>query len=232
MTTLDGPLEELVAEMIPKIAVKAHRRFPMVPAEDFEQEIWVRALKSSVKLAKHLRNNEREFIWTELRRAATKLGMEDDRYRRACKAKTAGYRTFDEEFYSTGVLGRIITALAGGECKPSLVMSQALSGTDSAGVHINADDPFSGAEEYMAALVDVQKGLSAIKPGQRRLLLQYYGLPVEDTEEGRWERRKLASSMGLTYEALKMRVQRALRALQCELGGASPWRKQDQDQAA
>jgi hypothetical protein len=57
----------------------------------------------------------------------------------------------------------------------------------------------------------------------RRLLETYYGANQEDTDEGRWDREKLASSMGLTADALRHRVHRALQRLQKELGGADPW---------
>ena len=229
---LSGPLAEWLADRIPKWAAGAHKRFRMVPSEDFEQEMWARALKRAPKLAKHFREGQEELIYTELRSAATKLGMEDDRSRRAAKASAAGYSSFDEQFYTPGVLARLITALAGAECKPELAMEQAVFGTDAAGIHIQIEDPFSGAENYMAMLVDVKEGLDRIKRGHRNILLQYYGLPVDDdTDEGRWERRKLASSMGITYEALRSRVHYAKEALQRELGGEDPWRKQDREAA-
>jgi hypothetical protein len=222
-------LDEWLVTRIPKLAAQAHRRFPLVPAEDFEQAMWVRALERKAKLTRLLREGRDGLAWNELRSAATRLGKEDDRERRAAKAAAEGYKPWDEEFYSAGVLAQLLTALSGAESVAE-VIEQATNNTDAAGIHISTSDPDSSGN-YMVMLIDVQTALGKLRRGDQRILQAYYGLGVEDTEEGRWERRKLASSMGLTYEALRQRVFRALRALQDELGGDSPWRRQDKDAA-
>jgi DNA-directed RNA polymerase specialized sigma24 family protein len=95
---------------------------------------------------------------------------------------------------------------------------------DAAGIFIRSNDPFSGAENYQVMLVDIATAWERLSEGQRRLLRAYYSCNQEDTEDGRWERDGLAASMGLTGNALRVRVHRALERLQQELGGADPWR--------
>lgn len=227
---ISGPLAEWLADRVPKLASQAHRRFPMVPAEDFEQEIWVRALIRGPKLARDLREGNEAYVWNELRSATTRVGKEDDRFRRAQKAAAAGYKNWDEEFYSTGMLTQILPALISAEGDPAVAVYAATKGTDAAGIFIHADDP-GAFGNYAVMLIDVAAALAAIKAGNRKLLEKYYGLPEEDTDTGRWERRQLASSMGITYENLRQRVHYALKELQAELGGEDPWRKQDREVA-
>lgn len=222
---LGGPLGEYMAELIPRAARYGHRRFPQVPAEDFEQEMWARVLANPPKYRQLFDDARYGIIWAELRRAATKLGNEDDRYRRAVKAKAAGYSVWDEQFYSTGMLRVLLPVLIEAEFEPANAIERAASGTDAAGVYINSSEPGSAAENYMCMLIDVCSAFRKLTKGQQHLLETYYGVSQEDTEEGRWERNGLASSMGLTHEALRKRVERAMRALQHKLGGQNPWQR-------
>jgi hypothetical protein len=221
--TLTGPLAEFLADRIPKAAARAHRRFPAVPAEDFQQAMWCRVLVNPAKFGKLWADGRPGIIWAELRREGTKVGEEDDRYRRAAKALEDGYSVYDIEFYSTALLAVLLPALIEAEFDAAVAMETASSGTDAAGVHIRIDDPFGGAENYPVVLIDVAAAYGRLPEGMQRLLKTYYGVSQEDTEQGRWDREGLASSMGLTAGALRVRVHRALQRLQDELGGADPW---------
>lgn len=221
---IGGPLAELLADRIPKAAKVAHRRFHAVPAEDFEQAMWLKVLSKPDRFRRLFDEAKLGAIWAELCREGTKTGQEDRRYREAVKAKAAGYSLYDIEFYSTRVLGQLMPALVEAEFDVSIAMEKAASGTDAAGIHIRTDDPFGGAENYLVVLTDVVKAFGRLPEGMQRLLKTYYGVSQDDTEEGRWARDGLASSMGLTGHALQERVRRARIRLQDELGGADPWR--------
>jgi hypothetical protein len=223
-TTLTAPLEEFLTDRIPKAASRAHRRFPAVPAEDFQQTMWCHATAKGDHFRKLYDEGRLEVIWTELCRAGAKAGKEDDRYRRAVKALRDGYSVYDIEFYSTGMLAQLIPALVEAEFDVGQAMDKAAASTDAAGIHIRTDDPFGGAENYLVVLVDVTSAFARLPEGMQRLLRTYYGVSQEEGEEGRWAREGLASSMGLTSEALRKRVSRALQRLQGELGGADPWK--------
>ena len=228
-TVIPGPLGEWLADRIPKVARMAHRRFPTVPMEDFEQEMWLRAFNRKTRLAEFLRKDQEAYIWRELNAAATRLGKEDDRYRRACKAAAEGYRAVDEQFYSTGLLALVLPVLIGADWDVSAAVASASNQTDSAGVFIHGDQSAQG--NYQVILMDVCAGFAGLKGGDQRLLEAYYGCGSEETEQGRWDRQGIASTMGLTYEAFRQRAYRALRRLQRELGGEDPWRKQDREAA-
>jgi hypothetical protein len=217
-------LSELLGDRIPKAASRAHRRYPAVPRDDFEQVMWERALAEGPHFRKLFEEGKLEVIWVELCRAGAKAGREDDRYRRAVKALGDGYSVYDIEFYSTRMLAHLLPVLIEAEFNVSQAMEKAAASTDAAGIHIRTDDPFGGAENYLVVLVDVTSAFDRLPEGMQRLLKTYYGVSQEDTEEGRWARDGLASSMGLTANALYVRVHRALQRLQDELGGADPWK--------
>src|SRR6266705_2543191 len=154
-STLSAPLEEFLADMIPRAAARAHRRFRQVPAEDFGQAMWARVLSNTMKFEKLFAEDRGGIIWVELRRDAAKVGREDDRYRRAVSAAEAGYSVYDVEFYSTRMLGHLLPALVEADFDASRAMETASAATDAAGVHVRVSDPFSGAENYLVVLVDV-----------------------------------------------------------------------------
>ena len=229
MDTVEGPLGEWLADRIPKLARIAHHRFRTVPAEDFEQEMHARAYRRRAQLAKHLRDGNEAYVWRELNAAATRLGKEDDRYRRACKAAAEGYKTIDEQFYSAGMLALVLPVLVESEWDVPAAVANASQQTDAAGVHISGSEEAQG--NYQVILMDVANGFVMLNRGDQKLLEAWFGCGDEDTEQGRWDRQGLASSMGLTYEAFRKRKDRALRKLQSELGGEDPWRKQDREAA-
>lgn len=220
---LTAPLEEFLHDRIPKAAARAHRRFQAIPAEDIEQAMWLKVLANPPKFVKLWDNGRQGVIWAELRREGTRVGREDDRFRRAQKALGDGYSVYDIEFYSTRVLGRLLPALVEAGFDVSVAMERAAAGTDAAGIHIRSSDPFGGAENYLVILVDMAAAYERLPKGMQRLLKTYYSVSQEDTQDGRWEREKLASSMGLTADALRQRVFRALQRLQDQLGGSDPW---------
>jgi len=221
---LGAPLAEYLAENIPRVAARVHSRYRYIPAEDYEQAMWSEMLAKRDRYQKYLTEGRPGLVKVSLYRACNKVTAEDDRYRRAKRAAEAGYSTEDIEFYSTGLLARILPALVASNFDVSDAMQRASSGTDAAGVFIRSTDPFSGAENYLAMLIDIAGAWKRLPEGQRRLLRAYYGTNQEDTQDGRWEREKLASSMGLTAETLRKRVSRGLERLQDELGGADPWK--------
>jgi hypothetical protein len=219
---LGGPLAEWLGEEIPRLARFANSRWRRIPAQDYEQEMWARSLELKDRFREQYDRGEYGFIKRRLKDATAMLRQEDDRYVRACKALDGGYSTADEAFYSTSLLARLLPALIAVDWDIAAAVQRASGGTDAAGVHIGSGDP-AAAGNYEIMLIDIRKGWEALTEGQRRLLAAYHAVRQDDTEDGRWERQQLASSMGLTANALYQRVHRALEALQEQLGGADPW---------
>jgi hypothetical protein len=220
---LGAPLAEYLAGRIHVEAARFNRNYPRIPKADYEQVMWVYALEHTALFKSLLEQGKRWTVTRGLRRGAMLAIREDNRYVRARKALENGYSVEDEEFYSTGLLAKILPALLMADFDVSDAMQNASSGTDAAGIHIRSSDPFGGAENYQAMLIDISLAWKRLSEGQRRLLRAYYRVSQEDTADGRWERQQLASSMGLTEDALRQRAHRALRSLSGKLGGESPW---------
>lgn len=221
---LGGPLAEYLAENIPLQARRANRDYSPIAPADYEQAMWAYALERVPMFKRLFDQGDLGFVNRRLRDAAVKAMREDSRHQRAVKALKAGYSPGDEEFYSAALLARLLPALIAANFDVADAMSRAGAGTDAAGIHIRVSDPFSGAENYQAMLIDVTIGWKRLTEGQRRLLRAYYACDQEDTQDGRWERQRLASSMGLTADALYQRAHRALVVLSGKLGGPSPWK--------
>lgn len=230
--SIGGPLGDHLAEEIPRHARGKHRRFPRVPAEDFEQEMWSRVVAKLPKFRAWMEEGKTEIIRLELHAACVRLGNEDERYRRAVKAASAGYSPADEEFYSTSMIAALLPVLIEADFDPAAAVEKATQSTDAAGVRIHGGGDPHAAETYMVILVDIVRAYRGLKPYQQKLLRDYYGLSQEDTEAGRWERESKASSMGLTLDAYRRRVYRAVRALKHRLGGENPWLRRDPAKSA
>ncbi len=196
-TVISGPLGEFLADRIPKAARHARRRFRFVPEEDFEQAMWERILGNPGKYRKLFDEGRYGVIWTELNRAASRLGKDDDRWRRAEKAFQEGYDKDDEAFYGRRALELLLPILIDAEFDISAVIERATYGTDRAGIRHHNPDPFI-AESWPVTLIDVVAAYSRLPQGMQRLLVTYYGVRQDDSQDGRWDREKLASSMGLT----------------------------------
>lgn len=221
--TVGGPLGEHLAKEIPRQARGKHHRFPQVPVEDFEQEMWARVTARLDKFRLWMLEGKTDIIRLELHSAAMRLGSEDERYRRAVKAAHAGYSPDDEEFYSTGMLRHLLPVLIEAEFDAAAAVEKATQATDAAGVRIQVSSPENAAETYMVILIDVVRAFRRLSPYHQRLLTGYYSLSQEDTQQGRWERESKASSQGLTLKAYQRKVDRAVEELESMLGGRNPW---------
>jgi hypothetical protein len=213
---LGGPLGELLAAMIPRIAAKTHRRYPGVPKDDMEQEMWLRAVEIGPQLRElHAEGREKK-IHDRLLAAAKRIGREDERYRRACRAVALGYAVEDEQYYSLGLLRVLLPQYVDGG------VADAPPKGRSDGPRRPSDD--AEGNTYLCMMIDIDAAMSRVQRYHRDLLTRYFSLPQGDSGDELFARQQMASSMGLTYDALRQRVGRALQALQDELGGASPWR--------
>lgn len=213
MSNLSGPLNEMLAEEIPRVAAKAHRAYKLIPQEDLAQSLWLHALSNAERFEGYYREDSEAAIWTALSRAARRLVREDERYRRAAKAAAAGYAPDDECFYSVGVL-RIALPI---------YLETGMDTPPQSGLNLSGRGGNGTAEDYYAVMVDIGRGLEKLSAYQRNLIIRWFSLPQGDDDEGRWIREAEASTMGITLNAFRQRVDRALASLQYKLGGANPW---------
>jgi hypothetical protein len=214
MTEMSAPLAEWLAGAIPQEARNLHRTYALIPVEDLEQELWATALKKSEGLERLLEQGAYGVMRKRVAEGGFKAIREDDRYRRAVKAARAGYRPVDEQFYTNRTLETLLPMwLDNGVTEKPPQGREIKVGVSTEG----------GGSDYMAMMLDITHAMEKIKPYHASILRRYYDFPQGS---GGWTHNEIASSLGIPPDALRMRRNRALRAVRAVLGGRNPWNRQ------
>lgn len=137
-------------------------------------------------------------LMRSMRRYATRYAVKDH-------AQRTGYQPDDLYWYSLGMLRELLVQLAEG---PWDGLSPVGNGEQR-----GSRRPPSERGDMLAIRADVQRGLARVNDTQQELL----GMVGAGMTE-----REIAEHLGASRPAARMRVQRALRALQEELGGERP----------
>lgn len=215
---LSPALSEHLAAVIPSLAADICRGCRLVPKADIEQGMWQAALERSEQLAELLAEGKAWAIRRKLQQAATRQIREEERYLRAKRALRLGYSPDDEAFYSLGLLSQLIPLYLDGGVAAEPPRGRELTREVSSS---------SESGNYLALMLDVDHAMGVISAHHRRILERYYSYPQGS---GGWTHNEIASALGITPEACRKRVSRAKRAMQRELGGESPWKRQDRSQ--
>jgi DNA-directed RNA polymerase specialized sigma24 family protein len=203
----------ILADLIPDVAKRRHKFVPVPPLEDLEADLWLAACEDSGRVNALAGEDARAGIELLLSRAARRVQLAEEREYRARRAYALGYAPADEQFYSLGALRALLPAYLDGGVSEHPPKKRDGSGPVR---------PGGGAEygDWQVMMMDVQSGLAALPPWQRRLLTDYFTYPQGS---GGWTHLEISSAMREEPEALRVRVYRALKALQDRLGGASPY---------
>jgi hypothetical protein len=216
---LSPALTEHLSSVIPRIATQLHRGYSRIETEDLAQEMWAGALTQAENLEGLLAEGQLDILFNAVRRAGWRACKDDERQQRAERAAAEGYAVDDEQFYTMGLLRLLLPAyLDGGVvAEPPKGRVRGRSGL------------LSESGDYLAMMTDISLAMGKIKRHERAVIETYYAAPQGDDSDSRFTRNQIASSMGLTLNALKIRVHKAVRSLQRELGGDNPWRRRDME---
>lgn len=212
MAELSAPLGEWLAQAIPQEARLVHKNYLLIPIEDYEQEMWTGVLTNPRSLEELFKDSDLGKLRFRLREFAYKLINEDDRYRRTIKAANAGYRPYDEQFYNLRVLKVLIPYYLDGG-----VISRPPRGREQPKVSGG-----SGSSDYFAMMLDLDAAWYKVKHYHRDILRRYYEFPQGS---GGFTHLEISGRLGIPPDALRMRRDRALRALMRQLGGKTPWKR-------
>lgn len=186
--------ERDVDETIQRVASSLKKQYQMVEREDIVQELWVKYLSTDVT---HM--NDR-MLWSSLRRAGAAYCTKE-------KAQITGYDVEDLFYYSTGQIRELLPIVMDRE---SWVQTGVVSDL---GKITGTGDPALG-NNRLAMICDVRSALEAGSESDKSLLWTAFGLSLDEEEHG--------LSLGISADALRMRVVRALQRLQRRLGGPRP----------
>lgn len=184
-------------------AQRLHRRFPMCEHQDLVQEMYV-WWYSHPRIVKGYLDDEdnggHKKLSASLRNAALAWCQKE-------KARTSGYEVDDLYFYSVGSLRELLPAVYDPAAWERLGKQDLSKPLVSGGGETDGLD-------HIAAMADVSRAVQQMPAEQRGL--------IEATFRDDVSAEQLAARLDTSVEAARMRVQRALRRLQDELGGQRP----------
>lgn len=188
--------------MVQQIATELKRQYRAVERDDLVQELWVWMCSHEDKVGEWAEDGKRgeRRLATSLRRAGRGFAIRE-------QAAKVGYDVEDVYFYSTGQLREILPLALDREmwAEPGVAPETGKLSRTAA--------PNEG-NNRLAMLCDVRSGLESGSAGDKELLWTHFGLGMPETEH--------AMVLGVTEDALRMRVSRALQRLQKRLGGSRP----------
>lgn len=216
---MDTDLAVALADMIPRVAslvlrVSKVQYGPTTSKEDIEQEMWLAVAEHQDVIDKHYAEENEAAIRTILMTAGSRLIGNELREARAKKAAAAGYETYDEVFYTIGSLRRLMPMYFDNDIAERPPQGREQAGKISGGVLTYGD--------YLVTMVDIDRAFKALSMSKQKLLTRYYSYPQGS---GGFTHTEIAGRMGMRPNELGSRVQVALKALQKQLGGQSPWNR-------
>jgi RNA polymerase sigma factor (sigma-70 family) len=211
---LVSELHPVVYELAPSVAYAVHRRYKhWVEREDVTQECIAWAVtrnayiteQMSVEDPKQLEYNQSRIAW-QMKRAV-------ERYARKEKANKSGYQINDEVYYQTFTLGQllpfVITSIIDGTVLEQ--MQEMINDGQPRG----SSSPSEGGN-LLASLIDIKKCyLKLDQKDQELLRMRHYDNATLQ---------QIASFLECAVSTADRRCSNALRRLQDELGGETPWR--------
>lgn len=202
---------------------KAKALYPMVELDDIKQELWAAYYASEHRLDEaesHADGRTGEGEGDDTREAFKALKREMwnavEKHCRREKAEAAGYRTTDEAFYSSGALRALLEAwFAEG------VQAEAPKTRENS---VKRRSPAHEGGDYMVSLIDVDKAIRRLDVQQQVMLFFAYSPEYAGkTDEEISAELRMRGMKHMTEHAFRKKVWRAVRALQRNLGGPSPW---------
>lgn len=196
-------------EIAATVARQVHRKYHVYfDQADVQQELVVWCLNHERKV--------KEWLNPDLEPAERKIGIkqlaksmnrEADKYCRDRKAKSCGYETRDEAFYTMGMLEELISHLDELE-----FMSQ--QSTGNVRVSNGGSDPATG-NNYMISVLDVRAALNDLEPDDQLMLSMKY--------QENMTLQQIADMLDVSDSTVSRRVHQALRRMVNVLGGENPW---------
>lgn len=193
---------ESYENLVNTLSYEFSRKFRMVEIEDIRQEMWVWFLEHPNKVVYWEENYDNKectkLIARSLRNAAKDYCQKE-------KAVKLGYRVEDLYYYDKELLEIILPAvLTGNMSAPSFTD---LGFTKSRKV-------LSEGGNWLSMCADVERAWESLQEDQQAIISLKYGLGMDGSA--------LAAELKISADAVRMRINRALKSLLTYLGGDKP----------
>lgn len=193
--------------LVAGIAYEFSRKFHMVDADDIRQELWVWFLEhpNKVRLWESLDGKQStKLIARSLRNAAKDFCQRE-------KAKTTGYHVSDNHYYDRAVIEEVLPAVLRGDSQGPVLLNL--------GFTKNKQVASEGGN-WLAMKADIERGMDRLPLEQKSIVYLRFGDGCNSNEE-------LGKELGISEDAARMRVNRAVNNLLNFLGGRKPIREKD-----
>ena len=202
-----------MADLVPAVANSIARRFKgWVEKADLKQELYLWALGRQTQYLDQLNEENNEKREHNERRIAFQMRRIAEKYARREKARKAGYHPSDEAFYDTATIAQLMPhILASGIEGTVLEQAQELIND---GQPRKQSTPAEGGN-LLAILIDVKRSYLKLNEDDKVLLRMRYYDNVTLQE--------IAQYLECATSTADRRCTSALRRLQDQLGGETPW---------
>ena len=203
-----------IYDIVPSIAYSVSQRYgKFVERDDVKQECYNWALTRAAYINEQLgeidtdkrRHNEQKIAWQMLRVA--------ERYARKEKAARSGYQTGDEAYYERATLAQLLPFVIASVIDGT-VLEQAQEMVKD-GQPRGSSSPAEGGN-LLAILLDIKKGYLKLDTEEQQLLIWRYHESLTLSQ--------MAAILECAVSTADRRCINALRALQKNLGGETPWK--------
>jgi RNA polymerase sigma factor (sigma-70 family) len=197
---------EQYSSLVASIAYEFSRKFRMVETNDIRQQLWVWFLEhpNKVKTWESFDGKQNvKLIAKSLRNAAKDYCQKE-------KAQIVGYRVEDNYYYDKELIETLLPAVIRGDLVAPAINEMGYSSTKKVA---------SEGGNWFAMVGDIERALSKLNNEQYYIVCLKY-------EEG-FENLLIASELGISEDAVRMRLNRALGNLTNFLGGSRPNREKD-----
>ena len=193
--------------VVSSIAYEFSRKYRMVDVDDLRQELWLWFLTHPNKVKywhdSHDSKQSTKLIARSLRNAAKDYCQKE-------KANSVGFRVEDNYYYDKNMLESLIPAVLTGNREAPAMSDLSL---------INVKKVASEGNNWPAICSDIEKAISKLNKEQRDIVILRYASGLELGA--------IASELSISKDAVRMRVNRALKSMLNFLGGNYPRKERD-----
>ena len=206
-------LHPILADLVPAVANSITRKFKgWVERDDVKQELYLWVLGRQSQYLDQLNEENKEKREYSVSRLAFQMRRIAEKYARREKARKAGYQTTDEAFYDTATIAQLMPHILASVIEGT-VLEQAQELIND-GQPRKQSTPAEGGN-LLAILIDVKRSYLKLQEDDKVLLRMRYYDNVTLQE--------IAQYLECATSTADRRCTSALRRLQDQLGGETPW---------
>jgi RNA polymerase sigma factor (sigma-70 family) len=206
-------LHPILVDLVPAVANSIARRFKgWVERDDIKQELYLWVLGRQSQYLDQLNEENKQKREHNVSRLAFQMRRIAEKYARREKARKAGYQTTDEAFYDTATIAQLMPHILASVIEGT-VLEQAQELIND-GQPRKQSTPAEGGN-LLAILIDVKRSYLKLNEDDKVLLRMRYYDNVTLQE--------IAQYLECATSTADRRCTSALRRLQDQLGGETPW---------